>query len=126
MNEIRKKRIEKRILILLNELYYRELKDKDLGFCTFLKVELNKDGTVAKVYVSLFGEPKETRKSYFALKRASKFIASRISKALRLRVTPRIDFIIDTSLDNIEKIDKILDEQRISAKRGDSENLDSK
>lgn len=108
MGDIQKKRLEKRILILLSELYYRELKDQDLGFCTFVSVELNKDKSVAKVSVSLMGDDIEKRKTLHALKRASGFIRSKIGKAIRMRYAPRVDFIVDESASRIEQIENIL------------------
>ena len=112
MNETKKKRLEKRILRLIADLSYRGLKDPNIGFVTFTKVELNSDNSVANVYVSVFEEEPERVKTMQALKRASGFIRTKIGDVIRLKAVPALYFILDTSLDEAAKIDRLIDDTK--------------
>lgn len=115
MNETQKKRLEKRILRLIAELSYRGLKDPHIGFVTFTRVELNSDNSVANVYVSVFEDEPEKTKTMQALKRASGFIRKKVGDAIRLKMTPALHFILDTSLDDAERIDQLIDDSKTSS-----------
>lgn len=118
-NEIQTLRLEKRILELTSELFYREMKDNDIGFVTFTGCTLNSDLSVAKIGVSVYAteaepqtETNEIRGQTFALKalqKASGFFRSRIGKALRLRISPKIEFFLDDTFEKQAKIDSLID-----------------
>ena len=110
MNETQKKRLEKRILRLIADLSYRGLKDPHIGFVTFTRVELNSDNSVADVYVSVFEEEPEKTKTMRALARAAGFIRKKIGDNIRMKMLPSVHFILDTSLDDAENIDRLIDE----------------
>ncbi len=98
MNEVAKQRLESRILTLMAELYFRELKSPAIGFATFTKVELNKDNTVAKIYVSIMEDTDGKKATLRALRNAAGFIRGVIGRQLRLKQAPVIEFVPDLSL----------------------------
>ena len=121
MNETKKKRLEKRILRLIAELSYRGLKDPHIGFVTFTRCELSSDNSVARVYVSVFEEEPEKTKSMQALKRAAGFIRKRVGDAIRMKMVPSIHFVLDTSLEDAQRIDQLIDEGKPPEEVGDAE-----
>ena len=110
MNGHRIKRLEKRILQFLADLYFRELKNPNIGFVTFTRCELSKDYSCAKVFVSIYENEKNTHLTFNALKQCIPFIRSRLAKTVRTKRVPEIRFLIDDSLMKTEKIESLLRE----------------
>lgn len=95
---------------VLGELLAVEVKDPRVGFVTINGVELNRDQTVAEVFVSVLGDERERKDSLAGLKKARGFLQGRLSDVLRLRATPDLRFIYDESLDQGLGVETILDE----------------
>lgn len=91
------------------DLTNRDLKDPNLGFVTFTRTHLSSDASLAEIYVSVFGEQKEKDESLQILNKAAGFYRSRIGKAIALRNSPRIVFVLDDLLDRAEHIDRLID-----------------
>ena len=108
MNQIRRQRLEKRILRLVADLYFQELKDPNLGFATFTRVELSNDASSASIFVSIYEEKKAQEETLAALQRASGFIRGRIAKVVRMKNIPVVTFILDDSLEKAEKIENLI------------------
>jgi ribosome-binding factor A len=94
----RKEKLEKQMLRLVSELLIREIKDPRIGFVTITGIQLNHDFSVARIGVSILGNAKDMKKSLEGLQSASGFIQSRVSKAMRMRLTPRFEFYPDSSI----------------------------
>lgn len=101
LNEVIKKEIW--------ELILREIKDPRIGFITLTRVVLSEDLRQAKVYVSIYGKEEEKKETCNGLKSASGFIRGELGKRLNLRYTPKIDFILDSSIEYGSHISQILD-----------------
>ncbi|MGO4998261.1 30S ribosome-binding factor RbfA [Oceanisphaera sp. W20_SRM_FM3] len=77
----------------------REIKDDRLRLITVSGVELSKDLSSAKVFVTfLDNDPENIVQGMRVLKDASGFIRSQVGKAMRLRITPDLRFTYDQSL----------------------------
>jgi ribosome-binding factor A len=89
-------------------IIYR-LKDPRVGFITVTGVDVTDDIKMARVYVSIFKE--EERKSTLEILNSAKnFIRSELSKRLRMKFIPSIEFRLDTSIEYGDKIEKLLKE----------------
>ncbi|WP_417614752.1 30S ribosome-binding factor RbfA [Oceanisphaera sp.] len=87
--------LQKEIAMILQ----REIKDERLKLVTVSGVELSKDLSYAKVFVTfLENDPEKIAQGMKVLKDASGFIRSLVGKAMRLRVTPELRFAYDQSL----------------------------
>ncbi|ART81106.1 30S ribosome-binding factor RbfA [Oceanisphaera avium] len=87
--------LQKEIALILQ----REIKDERLRLVTVSGVELSKDLSSAKVFVTfLDNEPENVAQGMKVLKDASGFIRSLVGKAMRLRITPELRFAYDHSL----------------------------
>lgn len=89
-------------------------KIKDPRVSTFLtihRVEVSGDLGHAKVYISSFLSPADTRKGVKGLDSAAGFIQTILSKKLRLRQFPHLHFIFDESIregfDMVRKISEL-------------------
>jgi ribosome-binding factor A len=96
-------------------IIYR-LKDPRIGFITVTGVDVTDDIKIARVYVSVFHD--EERKITLEILNAAKsFIRSELSKRLRMKFIPSIEFKLDTSIEYGNRIEKLLKE---SQEKGDS------
>ena len=93
-------------------------KIKDPRVSTFLsvnRVEVSRDLSHAKVYVSSFMSAGETKKGVAGLQSASGFIQSVLGKKLRIRQFPHLEFIFDDSIragfEMVQKIDHIISDE---------------
>ncbi len=84
-----------------------EISDPDLQFVTVTSCEVSVDKSFMHAYVSC--EPDRYDKVLAALKRAKGRIRSLLGHALNWRVTPELDFKIDTTTDEAERIAQALE-----------------
>ena len=84
-----------------------EISDPDLQLVTITSCEVSVDKSFMRVYVSC--EPDRYEKVLAALKRAKGRIRSLLGHALNWRVTPELDFKIDTTTDEAERIAQALE-----------------
>ncbi len=84
-----------------------KLKDPRIGFITVTGVDVTDDIKIARIYVSILKD--EERKTTIAILNSAKsFIRSELSKRLRMRSIPSIEFRLDASIEYGNKIDKLL------------------
>ena len=91
----------------------RAVRDPRVTNVTVTRVEMPDDLRTARVYVRLLegGEDEETRKqALIGLKRASGMLRKTISGRLGLRVTPELTFFYDEGLDDLTRIEMLLEE----------------
>jgi ribosome-binding factor A len=100
----------------ISELLQRETKDPRLGgsFVCVNLVETTPDLHFAKVFVSCMCDEKQKKEILDALKAAAGFFRSELSRRLKLRRVPDLDFCWDESIERgsrlIELIDKVCPE----------------
>jgi ribosome-binding factor A len=86
-----------------------KLKDPRIGFITVTGVDVTSDLKMATVYVSVLKE-EEKKTTLDILKTAKSFVRSELSKRLKMKFIPTVDFQIDTSIEYGSRIDKLLKE----------------
>ena len=96
----------------LGNLILREISDSRIGFVTISRVEVTTDMAHAKVHVSILGSDKEKRDSMVGLGQASTFMRTHLSKVLKMRTVPRLQFVEDKNLDHGFRINQILNDIR--------------
>ncbi len=84
-----------------------EISDPDLQLVTVTSCEVSVDKSFMRAYVGC--EPDRYEKVLAALKRAKGRIRSLLGHALNWRVTPELDFKIDTTTDEAERIAQALE-----------------
>jgi ribosome-binding factor A len=89
-------------------LIQNELRDPRLGMVSVLDVKVSRDLAHADVFITVLNaEPKE---AVAALNNASGFLRSLLAKNLNLRVTPRLRFVFDESVERGRKLSSLIDE----------------
>jgi len=86
----------------------RELHDPGLGFITIIDVRMSEDLKTAKVYFSIYGSDEERKKTFEALKRSKGYIKFLLGKRIKLRYMPELSFMLDDSLEKVQRIGEIL------------------
>ena len=94
----------------ISNILRREFADPRLGFVTITDVEVSPDISFAKVFVSIFGKDEEKETNLAVLKHAKSYIRQLLSKRIRMRTVPEIDFRLDTSIDHGMKITELLEQ----------------
>ena len=112
MDDIRRRRIEGELRDLIAELILGgQVKDPRVGpFVSVTRVEAARDLSAARVFVSVFprSEPptgsegvsdeKALELAVEGLRNAAGFIQSQLSKRLKTRLTPRLNFLADKGI----------------------------
>ncbi len=87
--------VKKSIALILQ----REVKDPRVGMVTVSDVEVSRDLAYAKVYVTfLFDDQAKIDEAMKGLHEASGYIRSLVGSAVKMRITPELQFIYDNSL----------------------------
>ena len=85
-----------------------DINDPKLGFTTVSDVRISPDLSHAKVYVSFLGKNYKKRDGMEVLKRSKGFIKSELAHRIKLRKIPDLEFIVDDTLDRVDRIETIL------------------
>ena len=80
---------------------------------TVTRVEMTVDFKLARVYVSILKEA-DREKILDGLKKATGFLKSQVSRNLKMRYTPDLEFKIDDSLDHVQRIEQLLNQSKKS------------
>ena len=104
----RSERLGELILAEISDLVTRELKDPRIGFVSFTRVEMSDDLRHVKLFVSSIGAEAEKTRTLQGLASATGYMRRHLGRALHLRYTPEITFLLDESLEHGAKIAQIL------------------
>jgi ribosome-binding factor A len=103
----RSERVAGQIRRDLARLIQQEIKDPKVGFVSLSDVEVTRDLSHAKVFITVF-EPQKAKESLHALNHAATFLRRRLGQALRLRHVPELHFIHDDSVEKGSHIDDLI------------------
>ena len=100
MSELRLRKVESFLAAEISSLISsKTLKDPRIeSLVTVAGVRVAKDLTSARIYVSYFGSDEVLDVTVAALNHAAGFIQARIGNQLRMRHTPKLRFIADSSI----------------------------
>ena len=105
-------RLEAQILRRAAHCLQFEVSDPRATFITLTGVELSKDLANAKVSYSVLGDETERSKAEHMLESATGFIQRQVASILSTRVTPRLRFVYDASLEEAARLDLLIREAR--------------
>jgi ribosome-binding factor A len=94
----RSDRVSAQIQRELSELLRLNARDPELGMVTLSAVEVTRDMSLAKAYVSFLGAGLDTKKCVARLNEAVPLYRHELGKRIRLRVMPELRFVFDESL----------------------------
>jgi ribosome-binding factor A len=91
----------------VGRMFQRRFSMDEAGFMTVTDVRVTPDLRTAKIYVSVFGDAKRKERSLKLLEEHKSAIRSEVGKAVRLRLTPEIVFLLDESMDHAMNLEAI-------------------
>lgn len=94
----------------LSELIRNEVRDPGLGLVTVTGVDVSRDLSHAKVYVSTLEGDDALARSLRALMRAGGFLRSRLARTLDARTVPELHFVHDESVERGVRLSRLIDE----------------
>ena len=108
MGKLRIEKIQELMKQEISKIILQELKDPRIGFVTVTQVEVSRDLSLAKVYISIMGSEEQIEGSWKGLQSSLGFIRREVGHRIRLRITPELRFVLDKSLDYSDHIQKLL------------------
>lgn len=93
------------------EIIMNKVKDPRIGFVTVTGVDITEDLKIAKVFISILKE-EERETTLQILNSAKSFIRSEVSKRVRMKFIPTIEFRLDESIKYGDRIERLLRELR--------------
>lgn len=105
---VRPDRVGEQIRQELGVIIAREVHDPGIGFVTLTRVKLSADLQSARVFYTLIGDDRAKRETQRALERATPFLRHHIGSRIRLRRVPELTFEFDKSVEQQERIERIL------------------
>lgn len=91
----RVRKVEERIQQTVARMIGRRLKDPRLGFVTITDVRVTGDLQHASIFYTVLGDDADRAASARAFESAKGIIRSEVGKALGIRLTPTVEFILD-------------------------------
>jgi ribosome-binding factor A len=108
MPTIRQARVAEMIKRELAEILQKEMRDPRLSLVSVTDVDVARDFTVAKVFISVIGEPQEKAEALKALQGASGFLRGHLGRALDMRTIPALMFRYDTGIERGARMFELL------------------
>ncbi|MGB5233998.1 MAG: 30S ribosome-binding factor RbfA [Candidatus Macondimonas sp.] len=104
----------------LSELIRDAVKDPRLGPVTVTEVQVARDFSHAKVFVSFLGVTQGIEEKISILQNAARMIQGQLGRRLRLRMIPQLQFQYDEVLDHGQRMDALIAKARAEdEQRGD-------
>ncbi|MCC4832237.1 ribosome-binding factor A [Shewanella sp. 10N.286.51.B7] len=95
----RTRRIAQQLQQELAMILQRDMKDPRIGFVTVNDVDVSRDLSFAKVFVTFFEEDQElVDQKIEALTAAAPYVRTLVASRMKLRVMPELRFVYDSSL----------------------------
>lgn len=79
-----------------------------LGFATITDVKVTGDLQHASIFYTVYGNTKDRNNTAKALESAKGLIRSNVGKALGIRLTPSIEFVLDALPDTVASVEDAL------------------
>jgi ribosome-binding factor A len=112
-------RVADAIFRLVSEMLVDGISDPRLAGVYLTRVRVTKDIHIARIYFHFEGADGEAiERAEGGFKSASGFIRSRIAEEIALKFTPELEFFYDEAQDAMERIEKLLGDEKKGAANG--------
>lgn len=106
----RRQRLEGEIRSVLGETLLQSVKDPRLEGVVVSTVSLNRDGTHAMVYFSVFGDEERERQAADGFRAAAPFLRRELGRKMHVRSLPSLEFSRDMSFEYGDKMERLFDQ----------------
>jgi|DewCreStandDraft_4_1066084.scaffolds.fasta_scaffold123472_2 ribosome-binding factor A len=105
---IRTERVASLIKHEIGAIILREFSSTEYGFITVTDVRMSPDLKIAKVYFSVFGSSEKQMKTMAMLEEHKQHIRGEVAHRVRLKFAPALHFFQDTTMDEVDKINRLI------------------
>ncbi len=105
----RMRRVNEALREVLSARIAAGLKDPRVGFVTVTAVDTSPDLRYARVYVSVLGSDEERGEALEGLGSSSGYLQATIAREVRMKRTPALEFVHDSSIDHGFRISELLE-----------------
>lgn len=117
MASVRPDRVGTEIRAAIADMLTRgDIHDPRIGYITLTGVKVSPDLSVAQVFYSMIGSDEQKAETQAGLDAAKGFVRREVTKRVKLRISPEVFFTFDPSLDEGDKIERLLKE--VKSKEG--------
>ncbi len=110
MTTHRLERVRELIKREVGEAIQRNFPMEQAGMISVYDVEVSRDFQQAKVYVSILGNEEKKKKSFEYLQQHKNIIQQHIARTLVMHHTPKLQFILDNSIERGNRVLSIIEE----------------
>lgn len=107
---LRTDRVEELLKRELSELIRREIPVAEAGLLNVNRVKVGKDLQQATVFVGVLGDAQQKQRAFGLLQERRRELQSMLGRAVVLRYTPQLKFIIDESIERGNRVLEIMEE----------------
>lgn len=108
MTTYRARKIADLIRHTLADVVRREIRDPRVGMVTVTEVRVSPDLKHARVFVSSLGAPGARTVAVEGLNHAAPFLRRALGRSVALRYVPELTFVEDTTLEQGERVERLL------------------
>jgi ribosome-binding factor A len=90
----------------------RDLHDPRIGFVTVTRVDVSPDLKNANIYFTTLAKDKSFEDTVIALQKASGYVRRLIGERIKIKFTPKINFVYDDIPQEEKRIDELLGKLR--------------
>lgn len=106
----RSSRVAEAIKNELSTILISKVRDPRLQGVNISRVEVPDDLSLARIFFTVLGGPKEVKEAGIGMERAKGFMRSHIAKTLNLRFTPALQFKYDKVVEKVAELEEIFQE----------------
>jgi ribosome-binding factor A len=110
MPSLRLQRVRELLKREIGEVIRREVPVAEAGLITVNDVDVTSDLHSATVYVGILGNAEQQKKGFTELNQHRKRIQGLMGKAVVLKYTPQLRFVLDESIEHGNRVLRIIDE----------------
>lgn len=105
-------RVSSQIKREVSQMLLNEIKDDRVGagMVSVTDVDVSNDLQHAKIFVSIYGTPEAKSETMEGLKASTGFVRQQLGQRMRLRRTPEVIFLEDSSLERGDRLIHLLDQ----------------
>jgi ribosome-binding factor A len=117
---IRTERVASVIKERIAAILIHDYNDPSYGFITVTDVKMSPDLKIAKVYFSVFGSEEVKGRAMKMLESENKHIRGLIASYVQLKFAPALQFYLDHTLEEVDKINRLINKIHEDEKKDDS------
>lgn len=104
----RARRVAEQLRRELAAMILQEIKDPRVRMVSLSGVEVSRDFSHAKIFVSVLGDEKAVSEAIAGLEHAAGFLRRELGRRMHVRVIPHLHFVHDTSIEQGAHIEELL------------------